>query len=859
MYHRNNSSNSLLFCILFCTAFLLPSSQTKVGKSGREKLQLKVHIKQEKLEPEKPIVYEGLPGEAEYEVDLSDQETDSDQEGESEVESFFSWIQKLSMGEDLAERVDDLICAWDKVVGTELETVVILLLGWLGFGGLIFGVSHFVYSSIGPGDTSFSSPATIPPFQGAEPVTTKTSQSLVIPPPSPAVHFQPTQSTVVGSNQDAVDFVNKCKEFIDSEITVRTDLVNSWLQKLNEFTIKSAVEDGFLVEFIEIIKEGTAEPVITNMTVETMPNDNLLVSGEVTASIAFLLRTSRPVRDEMVANDYVLNMDRIRGRFSITIITVEDLIIMKLEGWPDIKSRLSSAGPQSLGLTREEMNLAEVVEEVAVQAVRGVQMDIRPSLITNFPTFVKTSSNEPKQNQRKHSNTAFSMRKNTASTNGTTLQDSRQLEVKIVKAVQLGGSSGTCLEPYVVLEIDDPTQKMQSRTGSGSEYTWNDTFTIEITSQSSEVLFEVWDQGQKIGKSDAFMGLAIVSVSELMVTSSQRHVVPLQGRPYEEDQVTGLLTIEFLFKDGTTIIKQQAGNGTTRPLIQNDSLTLAGQAQTARKPSPISIPDLLTGATTVVKDEAIEEDKPSRTLLRPPRLSNIRPHSTPVDLRIDTSTNGIVNETDKEIQINDHTNITLDNPETNSISRGRRRTRTFFNSIKRKISGTRSLSSASNQEGVGPMRSVSDVRPNLTRTASSLSGRLQDDTSSMSGMSGISNASAITFVTEESSLVLETLENGIHHHYLVPIQVAKRGRFKKKGTKLHVYMDHIFVAQHMKLGSICSACKRAIPLRLGKQAYVCRDCGIITHKPCHVKVESHCLQTTLPSMELEYYTENVKT
>ena len=57
-------------------------------------------------------------------------------------------------------------------------------------------------------------------------------------------------------------------------------------------------------------------------------------------------------------------------------------------------------------------------------------------------------------------------------------------------------------------------------------------------------------------------------------------------------QVTGLLTIEFLFKDGTTIIKQQAGNGTTRPLIQNDSLTLAGQAQTTRKPSPISIPGI---------------------------------------------------------------------------------------------------------------------------------------------------------------------------------------------------------------------------------------------------------------------------
>merc|ERR1719318_274779 len=145
------------------------------------------------------------------------------------------------------------------------------------------------------------------------------------------------------------------------------------------------------------------------------------------------------------------------------------------------------------------------------------------------------------------------MRENTKSINGVKMHDGRLLDVKIVKAVQLGGSTGTCLEPYVVLEIDDPGQKMQSRTGSGSEYTWNDTFTIEITSTSSEVLFEVWDQGQKIGKSDAFLGLAIVSVSELMVTNSQRHVVPLQGRPYEEDQVTGLLTVEFVLKDSRTV------------------------------------------------------------------------------------------------------------------------------------------------------------------------------------------------------------------------------------------------------------------------------------------------------------------
>ena len=91
----------------------------------------------------------------------------------------------------------------------------------------------------------------------------------------------------------------------------------------------------------------------------------------MTASISFLVRTSRPVCDEMVTNDYVLNMDRISGRFSITIINTEDLMIVKMEGWPDIKSRLSTVESESQIQSRERMNLAEVVEEVTVQAVRG--------------------------------------------------------------------------------------------------------------------------------------------------------------------------------------------------------------------------------------------------------------------------------------------------------------------------------------------------------------------------------------------------------------------------------------------------------------------------------------------------------
>ena len=51
-------------------------------------------------------------------------------------------------GADIAEQVDDLICVMDKVVGSQADTIVILLVGWLLFGGVIFLVSHLIYSTI---------------------------------------------------------------------------------------------------------------------------------------------------------------------------------------------------------------------------------------------------------------------------------------------------------------------------------------------------------------------------------------------------------------------------------------------------------------------------------------------------------------------------------------------------------------------------------------------------------------------------------------------------------------------------------------------------------------------------------------
>jgi hypothetical protein len=59
---------------------------------------------------------------------------------------------------------------------------------------------------------------------------------------------------------------------------------------------------------------------------------------------------------------------------------------------------------------------------------------------------------------------------------------------------------------------------------------------------TEEILFEVYDSNPN--GSNRFMGLAIVSVEELLVNPYQRQVLSLQARPYQDDPVSGTLTLE---------------------------------------------------------------------------------------------------------------------------------------------------------------------------------------------------------------------------------------------------------------------------------------------------------------------------
>lgn len=69
-------------------------------------------------------------------------------------------------------------------------------------------------------------------------------------------------------------------------------------------------------------------------------------------------------------------------------------------------------------------------------------------------------------------------------------------------------------------------------------------FCSNINSRTKEILFEVYSKAKKENEKNQFLGLAIVSVQELLESPTQRQVISLQSRPYQNDKVSGTLTLE---------------------------------------------------------------------------------------------------------------------------------------------------------------------------------------------------------------------------------------------------------------------------------------------------------------------------
>ena len=138
-----------------------------------------------------------------------------------------------------------------------------------------------------------------------------------------------------------------------------------------------------------------------------------------------------------------------------------------------------------------------------------------------------------------------------------------------------------------------------------------------------------------------------------------------------------------------------------------------------------------------------------------------------------------------------------------------------------------------------------------------------DELSSASEISGLSLGISVGDAPEchkpfsKSSMVVETVDDlGLAQHYLIPNNVLHsrrtRNQLKRKGTKLRIFLDHVFVSRRPAEArdANCPVCSKRAGSRLGRKVYICRDCDLTCHKACYEKVNEACPRSSVAFMEL---------
>ncbi|XP_020294628.1 uncharacterized protein LOC109860147 [Pseudomyrmex gracilis] len=900
------------------------------------------------------------------------------------LESNWTWLaERWGNMADLAERVDDLICSFDSTGETTMDTLSMLIFGWMLFGLVVLCVGKYVYNrfvlnelaatnavasslqlgkdghahhgesvviantvagttvarlfdskskSVSPTSSTSSSSLTkagaaggtvsaggggggtagaasgggggggsggsgggggtgviagarspspggyVPPTPPVRKRLTRKGSGALISPSrsSRALHLP----TATGADAEAVRWVNELIMWLYHDLVILNELLAVWVVSLNDFTANSTDEHGVGVEFVRVLPE-TNPPTLSNIFCECDSKDDVTITCDCEATPALQMKAFRQRGDKLDVSHYRVNVNRFRARLNIVCITEKLLIDLKCDGWPEVKVSLAAVGTIKKDL--DESQLQEVVTEIVVGALRGINVHLNLSQYPTCPRLWREPPPQPGFSYSTHYDNVNALNSTRQSSqqrsHGHTTSSSsliqympgeKRLLVKVVKAADLGGQQGA-LKPYCVVEVDEPPQKHQTSIKKDTNSPlWDEAFLFDVNHNTTEVLLEVFDH---VNKNQRFLGLGIVGVEELLANPSQRQIIPLQARPYEEDDITGTLTVEFLFIEGAEV--PQIG---TKPYKVKETIKPVSPTRSYSQMNVISSNNLNYNngnSTLILYDSAAQSegdylqtngnvvDSPHKSGQTNGNKGTLIVHSQRQSerqvVKVALTEDGNWQEISPSHGTKDVTPTS--GPEStpnSSISeergRTRRKRRDFFGTIKKRLSRSKTRSRSVGPEGEvnhedAHSRSISADRARDPGSAH-LSVPEQSRRSSLSEASGISGTSTRTYINEASTLVLETLENGIKKHYLVPLSLAQKSKWRKKGTKLHIFNDHTFIAKHMTGGTVCEVCKRTLARRLGKQGYECRDCQMKCHKHCHVKVDITCPTSTIQSIEL---------
>ncbi|XP_075213106.1 uncharacterized protein LOC142319565 isoform X4 [Lycorma delicatula] len=810
---------------------------------------------------------------------------------------------------DLADKIDDLICSFEGIGDTTMDTVAMYLFGWMLFGLTVLAIGRYVYGRfISVEDAKAKSAITEPPVAVAK--TENSVEASAKPaskenkikqpaatggkyvPPTPPVRkrlgsksgrpvgpAKPKSSvlihpppTATGPESESVKWVNELFLWLYSDLVIVSELLNLWVQSLNEFTKESVAEHGVGVEFVRVLGE-TQSPSLTNVFCECAPNDDVTITCDCEATPALQLKVFRQKGEKVEVSHYRVNVNRFRARLSILAVTEKMLADVKVDGWPEIKVSLAQVGAIKNNL--DESQLQDVILEIVTVALRNSSVHIN---LGQYPTCPRLTRYIPPPSHLLpvHYDSLLSPSSKNASIPSKTA--SKRLLVKIIKATGLA-SNVACAEPFCVVELDDPPQKNQTSIKKDtSNPTWEEHFLFDVSDTTAEILFEVYDK-KHVGKGDhKFLGLGIVGMDELLVNPSQRQTISLQSRPYQEDPVSGTLTVEFLFIEGAEIPVMGDKPYKLKETLRSISPSGATITTTKTVFSKTDSERLTNGGD--ITDSALREIERNKQIGGPTQTSKstLIIHSVqrqpqrqllkdlyeyPYNKKKPAGIKETMGSSQDSPQPQQHS-VTLN--VNDDRGRSRRKKRDFFGTIKRRLNRSKTRSKSvdpgeyeDSLSAESLSRSISADRardPSAHSTGSHLSvpglreGSARSSLSEASGVSGMSSASTRTYVNEASTLILEAIENGIKKYYLVPLSLAQKGKWKKKGTKLHIFNDHTFIAKHLPGGTQCHVCAKMLARRLGKQGYECRDCLLKCHKHCHIRADTNCPSSNIHAIEL---------
>ncbi|XP_034142227.1 uncharacterized protein LOC117592447 isoform X6 [Drosophila guanche] len=705
--------------------------------------------------------------------------------------------------------------------------------------------------------------------------------------------YVPPPSNVVGPETSSVTWTSQVFRWLYSDLVIVNELLMSWVIAINDSLRKSVEEHGVAVEVVRVLPDSPA-PGLNNIFCNCDENNpaDMLITFDCDATPVLQVKTFRQKSGKVETSHYKVTVSRFRARMAIPMNYNTLKGEMRVEGYPDVRIAMNSVGAIK-AMDQDEQQLQTVISDILTTALRDTVYPVDFSIYSTCPRAEVEPLDLPVIYPVHYDSLAHNMEHHLG---GVGLRDSqhmvsgRRLLVKIVKGEGLRDAH----DPYVVIEMDEPAQKNQTGTQRGSRPYWDEHFLFELSPQSAEILFEVYDHPVIASDPPKFLGLGLVGIDELAVGPASTQLLQLQPRPYETQPVAGAITVDFVFIEGAEIpagarpqrlkealrlstpaINEHIRNGADLAdaavrALQDGALSATGSGG---QPSKSTLIIHSVQRVEVNKDGRIEVIESPTELDQAVAQAFERAASEAaaakadqlqLELELDPETevrplasggnSEPLNETGNgNGTANEDSTTEFGQPNAASSPNGSG----YHNNYN--LNGSSGL--AGNGNGSSNLNGGGYSSNSLPRNGAHLGlqtgegmdvlddrGRSKKQSSAISGFSSASNK---TYVHEASTLVLETIENGVKRHFIVPLAIAQRPRWRRKGTKLHIYNDHTFIAKHLSgSGLQCSICMKSIPRRPGKQGYECRDCQLICHKQCHVRAPQACPNPTVLSMEL---------